>query len=74
MGNSQRKYLNIYLHSRFMELKETRKLLPRGKFTLDVSLPAWWIKAHELKSGSPVFLFVTPDKVIIKPVELEEQK
>ncbi|MDS0257532.1 AbrB/MazE/SpoVT family DNA-binding domain-containing protein [Thermoplasmatales archaeon AK] len=50
-----------------MELVETRKLLPRGNRSLDVVLPAWWIKAHYLKKGSRVRVITTPDRIIIEP-------
>lgn len=52
-----------------MELEEMRILQARGKFSTDVSLPAWWLKAHSLSRGSKVKLIATEDEVKIIPVE-----
>lgn len=52
-----------------MEVKETKKLLPRSKFSLDITLPAWWLKGHNLHKGSQVRVTATENCVIIEPPE-----
>jgi len=51
------------------KIKEVHNLLPRGKYSLDVILPAWWLKMHGLKSGSAVTVESTPGKVTITPAK-----
>jgi len=51
------------------KIKERHTLLPRGKFSLDVILPAWWLKMHKLKAGSAVTVEATPAKVTITPAK-----
>ena len=54
-----------------MQNKETRKLQAHGNFSIDVSLPKWWVSGHGLKAGSKVRLISTPEKVIVEPLEGE---
>jgi phosphate uptake regulator len=52
-----------------MELTEVRKLLPRGSFSLDVTIPKWWAEGHDLKRGSEVKMTVTPERIVIEPIK-----
>jgi len=51
------------------KIKENHRLLPRGQYSLDVILPAWWLKMHNLKAGSAVVVEASPAKVTITPAK-----
>jgi hypothetical protein len=52
-----------------MKVYETRKLITRGLYSIDIVLPAWWLKGHNLGAGSVVNLTITADKIQITPIQ-----
>jgi len=56
------------------KIKENHRLLPRGKYSLDVIVPAWWLKMHGLKAGSAVVVEATSGKVTITPAKEDDPK
>jgi phosphate uptake regulator len=52
---------------KIMKVYESRKLITRGLYSLDVVLPAWWIRGHNLGAGSVVYMVATADKIVITP-------
>ena len=49
-------------------ITRTGKLLQRGRYSLDITIPSWWIEAHGLKSGDRVEVLASPDEVNIRPL------
>jgi len=49
------------------EITTSVKLIRVGKYSLNIVLPAWWLKAHRLKAGDVVKLIVSPDSITITP-------
>ncbi len=53
---------------------ESRKLIQSGVSSLVLSLPREWIKKHNLKKGSTVYVKTYPHKIEIFPEKEEEKK
>ncbi|MEM3907139.1 MAG: AbrB/MazE/SpoVT family DNA-binding domain-containing protein [Nitrososphaerota archaeon] len=51
-----------------MRLTITEKLLMRGPYSLDITIPAWWAKGHNLKAGDLVQVVAEEDKITILPI------
>ena len=51
-----------------MQIVTKKALLQRGKFSVDVILPAWWIKGHSLHAGSIVKMTATENYIVIETV------
>ena len=49
-----------------MQIVTKKALLQRGKFSVDVILPAWWIKGHNLHAGSIVKMTATGRGILIE--------
>lgn len=57
-----------------MEIRKRKKVLPRGKFSLDVIIPAWWARGNHITAGTEVLITATPDRLVIEPLKLGEEQ
>lgn len=57
-----------------MEIIKREKVLSRGKFSLDVIIPAWWAKGNNIFAGSEVMITATPNRIVIEPLNLLEEQ
>jgi hypothetical protein len=56
----------ILMSVKNMQIVTKKALLQRGKFSVDVILPAWWIKGHNLHAGSIVKMTATGRGILIE--------